>query len=124
MAGRINPSFFNTNKMPEMILVTEQKGIPMFGMTQLRKDEDVWVISAHDAIADELLEKIFLEINEVQRHTVPYTYPSLKPISFDNFEEIKIDDGLYYSSGVDTLSPTMESSIIISKNISRLLNEK
>ena len=63
----------------------------------------------------------FCTIVESQPHQVSYTYPDLEPIDFDKFAPMIIQDGLFYLSGVDTLSPTMESSLIVSRNISKLL---
>jgi len=45
----------------------------------------------------------------------PYEYPRV------TFEEIKLDDGLWYTSGIEGFISTMETSALMGKNVARLV---
>ena len=44
--------------------------------------------------------------------------------NYADFDPLMLAENLYYNNSVDTLSPTMESSIIVARNISRLISKK
>ena len=67
---------------------------------------------------------MFSEIDELKQVEISYTYPELEPINYAEFDSIMLTDNLYYGNSVDTLSPTMESSIIVARNLSRLISNK
>lgn len=48
-------------------------------------------------------------------HSYPYEYPRV------TFEEIKLDDGLWYTSGIESFISTMETSSLMGKNVARLI---
>ncbi|KAF2007724.1 prenylcysteine oxidase-like protein 1 precursor [Amniculicola lignicola CBS 123094] len=50
-------------------------------------------------------------------HSYPYEYPRV------TFEEIKLDDGLWYTSGIESFISTMETSALMGKNVARLVVE-
>ncbi len=124
VAGEINPSYFGVKEAPDMILTTENSSAPMKGMNKnciTGKGVTVWTLSGEDPVDRKELDKMFVDISEVHYAKVPYTYPDLTPIAFDKFPPLILGENLYYVNGVDSLSPTMESSIIVAKNISRLI---
>jgi hypothetical protein len=124
VAGEINPSYFGVKEAPDMIMTTENSTAPMKGMNKnctTSRGVTVWTLSGEDSVCKEELNKMFVEISEVHYAKVPYTYPNLSPIPFDKFPPLILGENLYYANGIDTLSPTMESSIIVAKNISRLI---
>lgn len=125
VAGEINPSYFGVKEAPDMIMTTENSTAPMKGMNKnciTGKGVTVWTLSGEESVDREELDKMFLSINEVHYAKVSYTYPDLTPMDFDKFPPLILGNNLYYANGVDSLSPTMESSIIVAKNISRLID--
>ncbi|KAF2177414.1 Prenylcysteine oxidase [Zopfia rhizophila CBS 207.26] len=48
-------------------------------------------------------------------HSYPYEYPRV------TFDEIKLDDGLFYTSGIESFISTMETSALMGKNVARLV---
>ncbi|KAF2267624.1 Prenylcysteine oxidase [Lojkania enalia] len=48
-------------------------------------------------------------------HSFPYEYPRV------TFEEIKLDDGLWYTSGIESFISTMETSALSGKNVAKLI---
>lgn len=124
VAGKINPSYFGVKEVPDMVLTTENSTAPMKGLNKnciTGKGVTVWTLSGEDSVNREELDKMFLDISEVHYAKVSYTYPDLTPITFDKFPPLILGENLYYANGVGSLSPTMESSIIVAKNISRLI---
>ncbi|KAH8724582.1 prenylcysteine oxidase-like protein 1 precursor [Phaeosphaeriaceae sp. PMI808] len=51
-------------------------------------------------------------------HSYPREYPRV------TFEEIKLDDGLWYTSGIESFISTMETSALSGKNIARLVRDE
>jgi prenylcysteine oxidase/farnesylcysteine lyase len=51
-------------------------------------------------------------------HSYPREYPRV------TFEEIKLDDGLWYTSGIESLISTMETSALSGKNVARLIRDE
>jgi prenylcysteine oxidase/farnesylcysteine lyase len=48
-------------------------------------------------------------------HSYPYEYPR------DSFEDIKLTEGLWYTSGIERFISTMETSALMGKNVARLV---
>lgn len=48
-------------------------------------------------------------------HSYPYEYPRV------TFEEIQLDEGLWYTSGIESFISTMETSALMGKNVGRLV---
>jgi prenylcysteine oxidase/farnesylcysteine lyase len=48
-------------------------------------------------------------------HSYPYEYPR------DSFEDVKLSDGLWYTSGIERFISTMETSALMGKNVARLV---
>ncbi|KXT00789.1 hypothetical protein AC578_2965 [Pseudocercospora eumusae] len=48
-------------------------------------------------------------------NSYPYVYPRV------TFEELKLDDGLWYTSGMDSFISTMETNALMGKNVARLI---
>lgn len=48
-------------------------------------------------------------------HSYPYEYPR------DSFEDIKLRNGLWYTSGIERFISTMETSALMGKNVARLV---
>jgi prenylcysteine oxidase/farnesylcysteine lyase len=48
-------------------------------------------------------------------HSYPYEYPRV------TFENIKLDEGLWYTSGIESFISTMETSALMGKNVARLV---
>ncbi|KAI5202888.1 putative prenylcysteine lyase [Aureobasidium subglaciale] len=48
-------------------------------------------------------------------HSYPYEYPRV------TFEELQLDDGLWYTAGMESLISTMETSSLMGKNVARLI---
>ncbi|KAF2466801.1 prenylcysteine oxidase-like protein 1 precursor [Lindgomyces ingoldianus] len=48
-------------------------------------------------------------------HSYPYEYPRV------TFDEIKLDEGLFYTSGIESFISTMETSALMGKNVARLV---
>ncbi|KAI5205870.1 putative prenylcysteine lyase [Aureobasidium subglaciale] len=48
-------------------------------------------------------------------HSYPYEYPRV------TFEELQLDDGLWYTAGIESFISTMETSSLMGKNIARLM---
>jgi prenylcysteine oxidase/farnesylcysteine lyase len=55
-------------------------------------------------------------------HKLWYSYPREYPRV--TFEEIKLDDGLWYTSGIESFISTMETSALSGKNVARLIKDK
>ncbi|KAH7401435.1 prenylcysteine oxidase-like protein 1 precursor [Pyrenochaeta sp. MPI-SDFR-AT-0127] len=51
-------------------------------------------------------------------HSYPREYPRV------TFEEVRLDDGLWYTSGIESFISTMETSALSGKNIARLLRDE
>lgn len=50
-------------------------------------------------------------------HSYPYEYPRV------TFEELMLDEGLWYTSGIESFISTMETSALMGKNVARLVVE-
>ncbi|KAF2707395.1 prenylcysteine oxidase-like protein 1 precursor [Pleomassaria siparia CBS 279.74] len=48
-------------------------------------------------------------------HSYPYEYPRV------TFDEIKLDNGIWYTSGIESFISTMETSALMGKNVARLI---
>ncbi|KAF2798249.1 prenylcysteine oxidase-like protein 1 precursor [Melanomma pulvis-pyrius CBS 109.77] len=48
-------------------------------------------------------------------HSYPYEYPRV------TFDDIKLDEGLWYTSGMEAFISTMETSALMGKNVARLI---
>jgi len=48
-------------------------------------------------------------------HSYPYEYPR------DSFEDIKLSEGLWYTSGIERFISTMETSALMGENVARLI---
>jgi prenylcysteine oxidase/farnesylcysteine lyase len=55
-------------------------------------------------------------------HKLWYSYPREYPRV--TFEEIKLDDGLWYTSGIESFISTMETSALSGKNVARLIRDE
>ncbi|KAF1843973.1 prenylcysteine oxidase-like protein 1 precursor [Cucurbitaria berberidis CBS 394.84] len=55
-------------------------------------------------------------------HKVWYSYPKEYPRV--TFEEIKLDEGLWYTSGIESFISTMETSALSGKNVARLIRDE
>ncbi|KAI4668443.1 uncharacterized protein J4E78_002270 [Alternaria triticimaculans] len=55
-------------------------------------------------------------------HKLWYSYPREYPRI--TFEEIKLDDGLWYTSGIESFISTMETSALSGKNVARLIRDE
>jgi prenylcysteine oxidase/farnesylcysteine lyase len=51
-------------------------------------------------------------------HSYPYEFPRV------TFEELKLDDGLWYTSGIESFISTMETSALMGKNVARLISDQ
>jgi prenylcysteine oxidase/farnesylcysteine lyase len=58
----------------------------------------------------------------VIHHKLWYSYPREYPRV--TFEEIKLDDGLWYTSGIESFISTMETSALSGKNVARLIKDE
>lgn len=124
VAGTFNPSYFQTEHIPHMVMCKEDSDAPMFAMSSkgfTRDGTPVWSMTSDTPIPREELEKIFDNIKSVEEVSVPYTYPELEAMPFDDFAPMKLADTFFYISSVDSFSPTMESSIIVARNMMRIL---
>jgi prenylcysteine oxidase/farnesylcysteine lyase len=61
-------------------------------------------------------------ITWIYRHTWDAAYPQEGPKLV--FDDIKIDDGLWYTAGIETLVSTMETSSLMGMNIAKLIVEE
>jgi prenylcysteine oxidase/farnesylcysteine lyase len=55
-------------------------------------------------------------------HKIWYSYPREYPRV--TFEEIKLDDGLWYTSGIESFISTMETSALSGKNVAKLIEKE
>lgn len=55
-------------------------------------------------------------------HKIWYSYPREYPRV--TFEEVKLDDGFWYTSGIESFISTMETSALSGKNIARLVRDE
>ncbi|KAL5114390.1 hypothetical protein ACEQ8H_007739 [Pleosporales sp. CAS-2024a] len=55
-------------------------------------------------------------------HKLWYSYPREYPRV--TFEEISLDDGLWYTSGIESFISTMETSALSGKNVARLVSDR
>lgn len=51
-------------------------------------------------------------------HSYPYEYPRV------TFEEIELDDGLWYTSGIESFISTMETSALMGRNVAKLIADE
>ncbi|KAF1973608.1 prenylcysteine oxidase-like protein 1 precursor [Bimuria novae-zelandiae CBS 107.79] len=54
-------------------------------------------------------------INHWEVHSYPYEYPRV------TFDELKLDDGLWYTSSIESFISTMETSALSGKNVAELI---
>ncbi len=73
----------------------------------------------HRDPADEGIEEISKDdiswLHEKTWHAYPYLYPRV------TFEEIRLAERLYYTSGIESFISTMETSSLMGMNVARLL---
>ncbi|KAF1839761.1 Prenylcysteine oxidase [Decorospora gaudefroyi] len=55
-------------------------------------------------------------------HKIWYSYPREYPRV--TFEELRLDDGLWYTSGIESFISTMETSALSGKNVARLMRDE
>lgn len=55
-------------------------------------------------------------------HKIWYSYPREYPRV--TFEEIKLEDGLWYTSAIEAFISTMETSALSGKNVARLMRDE
>ncbi|MHA2249964.1 MAG: FAD-dependent oxidoreductase [Candidatus Kariarchaeaceae archaeon] len=126
VAGEIKPSYFALKSIPDMILTTENSTAPMKGMSRMEKspkNQSIWTLSSDEGVERKILDEMFENIRDVKEVSVSYTYPELDKLDLNAFDPIILNENLYYGNPIDTLSPTMESSIIVAKNFSRLIRK-
>lgn len=51
-------------------------------------------------------------------HSYPYEYPRL------TFEELRLDEGVWYTAGIESFISTMETSALMGRNVARLVVHK
>lgn len=54
-------------------------------------------------------------VHQHRWNSYPYEYPRV------TFERIRLDDGLWYTSGIESFISTMETSALMGKNVARLV---
>lgn len=69
------------------------------------------IVSEDGEISDRDITWVYRKI----WHSYPYEYPR------DSFENIKLSDGLWYTSGIERFISTMETSALMGKNVARLV---
>ena len=57
-------------------------------------------------------------INHWEVHSYPYEYPRV------TFEEVALDEGLWYTSGIESFISTMETSALAGKNVAELMVDR
>ena len=68
----------------------------------------------HTKISDKDITWIYRKL----WNSYPYEYPRV------TFEKIKLGDGLWYTSGMDSFISTMETNALMGKNVARLIVDK
>jgi len=68
--------------------------------------------------SEELAEDVVSWIYRKEWKSYPYEYPRV------TFEEIKLDEGLWYTSGIEGFISTMETSALMGKNVARLVVDR
>jgi len=142
----LSPAAFNMRPdevVPRTVLTTlpqrNGEGAPdFFSISLLRSTVDtrfhsapteyLYKIFSHAPLTDAFLAKILgfdpeRDVNEEniswmyekRWNSYPYEYPRI------TFEKIKLDDGLWYTSGIESFISTMETSSLMGSNVAKLI---
>ena len=115
-----NPNF--TTKVPF-------NSISLLGTRPNRKtglEENVYKIFSMDLISSAFLQKIIGGSQETETADISWIYRKLwqsYPVEFPRvtFEELRLDENLWYTSGIESFISTMETSALMGKNVARLI---
>lgn len=130
VVGELNPLYFNMkagSRMPNMIANTDDQkpGFRNEIMSITRfpapNGKEIITVDARRKPTPDELGEIFSRIDEHQIHHVAYTFPRLAPAKLP---PIVLAKGVYYLSGIDSISPCMEFSTIAARNIARLIERE
>lgn len=72
------------------------------------------VKSEEDEVSDKDITWIYRKV----WHSYPYEYPR------DSFEDVKLSNNLWYTSGIERFISTMETSALMGKNVARLVVDR
>ncbi len=126
--GEINPTYFNqtsNSDVPPMILTVENSIFPAYGMERIgmtNQGVSIYEFTSTEPLEQKLIEKIFSKIDHFESFQLPYTFPHLSPP--DKYDPIILSENLYYLNSVDIVSPTLESSLVMSRNIVKLIRKQ
>ncbi len=124
--GYPNLDYFGTksmNDLPPMILTTMTS--PFYGFEKIRDSTiggDIYEITSSTQLSDDILNNLFTKIEISQSFELPYTFADLKVKN--SFPPIIISKDIYYANAMDTIIATMESSVLMGLNISKLIMER
>ena len=145
---QLNPDFFgrgSDESVPEVVLTTEPEKVtakepPFISISTLRKvrnpntsqEEYAYKIFSKAPLTSAFLSSLLgFEDPKVPLHEMPkanlswvyektwHSYPYLHPRTL--FPELKLDENLYYTGGIESFISTMETSSLMGQNVAKLL---
>ena len=124
VAGRLSPEHFSArvrSELPPTILTTERvsfSSLRRVGFTPAGRA--VYKIQSSSAVDDGVLRALFSEVTDVRRHVWP-AYPVLTPTI--RWPAFRLREGLYYVNAMESAVSTLETEVVASQNVVRLMRE-
>lgn len=122
--GRIKPERFGSpNHIPDLIMTTSDSNLPFLSIENLGKGktgQSLFNVFSSSPLSQTQVEEFFEVMSELRGWTWTHAYPIKTPVE-QPFIPFKLQDNLCYTSGIESLSSTMETSALAGKNAAELL---
>ncbi|XP_044577912.1 prenylcysteine oxidase-like [Cotesia glomerata] len=121
--GKINPSYFKLEESIDAILSCDPNKTILSSIGRLTTVEgnnsDVWKIFSRKPVEKNLINKVFLEVNEIKEIKWK-AYPKYSTMESSN--NFKLFDSLYHVNAIEWAASAMEMSAIGGRNIAILVH--
>ena len=81
----------------------------------------VYLLHSAEEIGPSQLAAMFYNVNNVSRHFWPAAYPREIAVATNTLPPIELAPGLFYTSAIESVASSMETSVLSSRNIAKLL---
>lgn len=125
MAGEPDPAFFATERVPAHILTTDEDrvGFKSLGETGYsgQLEAPVFKLFSADALGEELLERLFVEVKASQRlawHAYPVLVPSPELPPFE------ITDRVFSVNSFESAASTLQTQATVARSVADLVADR
>merc|ERR1711990_1047718 len=89
-----------------------------------KQTRSVYLVHSSEMITEPQIRDMFTNVTNVTRHVWPAAYPREHPAASTNFPPIKLAPNLFYTSSIESVASSMETSALSSRNIANLLTKE